>query len=268
VAHQTRYPPEVGLEKTHANLTELYALFHGAVTNNPAYGIGLIGYLGLMMFVLYGRIMRSTSTDYSPQLTWLAVFSFLSICSTLTAASLMTDLPVVARYVIPALSWPVIVVVLFLGHHLGRRFFPVGAVASAVAVVMMSTSAYTLARRDGLSERFYPQEISCIDDALQKEGLSHGIAQYWDAKYLQQFSRLNLTLAQYLENLEEMKWITSDKYYRDSYDFAVIAEDAQPPYKISSEALKRINNSPKEVVTCGSRSLYIYGKDKLRTAPG
>lgn len=267
VEHHTRYPPVIGLEKTHANLTELYSLFHGAITNNPAYGISLFCYLGLMMFVLYGRVMRSTESDEPTTLAWLAVFSCLSICSTLTAASLMTDLPVVPRYVIPALSWPVVIVALFLGHYLRQRFFAVGAVLSALALAVLSTSAYNLASHSGLSGRYYPDEISCIDDALEKEGLSNGIAQYWDAKYLQQFSRLNLEIAQYLDNLEEMRWITSSKYYRDSYDFAVISEDAAPPYKISSEALLKINNAPTHVVSCGSRSVYLYGKDKLRTTP-
>jgi hypothetical protein len=268
VANPTRYPPSIGLEKTYGNLTDLYVGIQRTVTNNLAYGIVLVGYLGVVMFLLYGRIGRSTNKNYPRQLAWLAVFSSLSLCATLTAASLVTDFPVMPRYLIPAFSWPVVIVVLFLGHYLGRRFFAVGTVVSALAVVLLTSSSYKLAHNNGLSARFYPSEISCIDDALEKEGLRNGIAQYWDAKYLQQFSRLDLTIAQYLENLEEMKWITSKRYFRDSYDFAIIAEDAEPTYKISSEALLRINGSPKQVVSCGNRSVYIYGKDKLRTTSG
>ena len=240
---------------------------HRAITNNPAYAIVFIGYLGLVMFLLHGRIVSSTNRDYPTQLAWLAAFSFLSLSSTFVAASLITDFPVMPRYLIPAFSWPVIIVVLFLGHYLGQRFFAVGTVVSVLAVVSLSSSSYKLAHNNGLSGRFYSSEISCIDDALEKEGLSDGIAQYWDAKYLQQFSRLDLSIAQYLETLEEMKWITSKRYFRDSYDFAIISEDAEPTYKISSDALLRINGAPKQVVSCGNRSVYIYGKDKLRTTP-
>ena len=268
VENRTRYPPSIGLEKTYANLGDLYVMVQRTATNNPVYGILLIGYLGLVMLLLYGRIGRSTSEDYPRQLTWLAVFSCLSLCSTFVTASLMTDLPVMPRYLIPVFSWPVIIVILFLGHRLGERFFAVGTVVSALAVVSLSAGSYKLAHDNGLSARFYPTEISCIDEALEKEGLRNGIAQYWDAKYLQQFSRINLNVAQHLENLEEMKWITSKKYFRDSYDFAIVSEDAEPAYKISSEALSRINGSPKRVVSCGNRSVYIYGKDKLRTTSG
>ena len=267
VHNRTRYPPSIGLEKTYDNLAALYAAVHRAVTTDPAYGMLCIGYLGLVMFVLYGRIRRSTRKDYPMQLAWLAVFSCLSLCASFVAATLTTDLPVMPRYLIPAFSWPVAIVVLFCGHYLGRRFFVVGTAFSVVAVVLLSSSSFQIARNNGLSDRFYSNEMACMDDALEREGLTNGIAQYWDAKYLQQFSRLDLSIAQYLENLEEMKWITSNKYFRDSYDFAIIAEDAEPTYKISSEALMSINGSPKQIVSCGNRSVYIYGKNKLRTTP-
>ncbi len=264
VANPTRYPPSFGLDKAYDNLSDVYVGIYRTITSNPPYGVVCIGYLALVMFLLYRRINGSTDAGYPQQLVWLAAFSILSLCSTFVVSGLMTDLPVMRRYLIPAFSWPVVIVVLFLGHYLGQRFFAVATVISVLAVAALSSNAYALARDSGLSARFYPAEISCIDDALEKDGLSNGIAQYWDAKYLQQFSRLNLSVAQYLENLEEMKWITSRKYFRDSYDFAIVSEDAEPAYKISSEALSRINGAPKRVVSCGNRTVYIYGKDKLR----
>jgi hypothetical protein len=171
-----------------------------------------------------------------------------------------------SRYLIPAFSWPVVVVVLFAGHALGERFFGVGTAASALAVVLLGAGSYELAQKNGLSGSYYPADIACVDNALERAGLSHGIAQYWDAKYLQQFSRLNLTIAQHLPNLEELKWITSSRYFRDSYDFAIISEDAEAMDKISSAALLRINGAPKEIVSCGNRSVYLYGNGSLRTA--
>jgi len=268
VENRTRYPPSIGLEKAYANLSDLYVMVQRAATNNPVYGLLLIGYVGLVLLLLSGRIGRSNSEGYPRPLTWLVVFSCLSLCATFVTATLMTDLPVMPRYVIPAFSWPVIIVVLFLGHYLGPRFFAVGTVTSALAVVLLTSSSYKLARDNGLRGRFYPHDISCIDAALEEEGLRNGIAQYWDAKYLQQFSRLNLNVAQHLENLEEMNWITSKKYFRRSYDFAIVSEDAEPAYVISSEALSRINGSPKRVVSCGTKSVYIYGKGKLHTTSG
>lgn len=267
VAHPTRYPPSIGLEKAYDNISDLYVGVSRAITDTPVLGMICAGYFVLVMLALYASRARATGCAYPRQLSWIAAFSLLSICATFLVASLITDFPAMPRYLIPAYSWPVVIVVLLLSHSLEQRAFAVGTAVSLLTVATLGTSAYALAQSNGLRERPYASEISCIDDALEKEGLTHGIAQYWDAKYVQQLSRLDLTMAQYLENLEEMKWITSDKYYRESYDFAIISENAEPTYTISAEALSSINGDPKRVVSCGARSVYIYGKDRLRTTP-
>jgi len=128
----------------------------------------------------------------------------------------------------------------------------------------MSWSSYHSIKSNGIETQYYPEEISCIDNVIEKENLHNGIAQYWDAKYLQNFSRLNLNIAQHLDNLGEMHWITSKKYFKQSYDFAIISKSAAPPFKISSEALMRINGPPKSVKSCGSKLVFIYGRDKMR----
>jgi hypothetical protein len=266
VENPTRYPPSFGLEKAFNNMNDLWVAVERTITDHPAYGVVFISYLALMI-VVYAGMGKLIRTSYPPGLAWIAVFSSLSLLSMVVVAGLMTDLPVMPRYLIPVFAWPVVMVVLLVGHHLRKRFFDAATAISTLAVVVMSARAYQQANDNGLGERLYPDEISCVDDALEKEGLRNGIAQYWDAKYFQQFSRLNLNIAQYLENLEEMKWITSSRYFRSRYDFAIISEDAEPTYKISSETLSKLNGAPKQIVMCGNRSLYIYGKDKLRTRP-
>jgi hypothetical protein len=266
VTNHTRYTAAIGLEKAADNTRDVAEAVHRAIASSPAYGLLLVGYLALVPLVCYGRAGRWVRTNIPKSLRWLVAFSFLSLCSTVVTATLMTDLPVMSRYLIPAFSWPVVVVLLFAGHALGERFFAVATVASLLGVVLLGAGSYELAQKNGLSRSYYPADIACVDNALERAGLSHGIAQYWDAKYLQQFSRLNLTIAQHLQDLEELKWITSSTYFRDSYDFAIISEDAEAMDKISSAALLRINGAPREVVSCGNRSVYLYGKSSLRTA--
>ena len=67
-----------------------------------------------------------------------------------------------------------------------------------------------------------------------------------------------------IDYYDEMHWITSKKYFKQSYDFAIISADAAPPFKISSQALTRINGTPKLVETCGRKLVFMYGKDKMR----
>lgn len=261
VENQTRYPTAIGINKLPSNLKDIYELLHSAIIGDPAFGLIFLLYIGIVL-KSFTQLLRSEREGFD--LYWLAIFSFLSLCSTLGAVSLVTNLPITSRYLIPALSWPVIVVFIFLSYRLRKHFSSLAIAISLLALASMSWSSYHSMMSKGIEKQYYPTEISCIDNALKKEGLHNGIAQYWDAKYLQNFSRLNLNIAQHLDNLGEMHWITSKKYFKQSYDFAIISESAAPPYKISSDALTHINGTPKSIESCGDKLVLIYGKDKIR----
>lgn len=261
VENQTRYPTAIGIDKLSSNLKDIYELLHSAIIDNPAFGLIFLLYIGI---VLNSFIQLMRGEREGSELSWLAIFSFLSFCATLGAVSLVTNLPITSRYLIPALSWPVIVVFIFLSYRLRDHFSNLAIAISLLILAPMSWSSYHSMMSNGIEKQYYPEEISCIDNALEKENLHNGIAQYWDAKYLQNFSRLNLNVAQHFDNLGEMYWITSKEYFKQYYDFAIISESAAPPYKISSEALTRINGTPKSVKSCGSKLVFMYGKDKMR----
>lgn len=276
VAHPTRYPFSLGLDKAYSNTSDLYAGVGRVIADTPLLGVIAIAYVGLVFLALSRGRNGANGSDYPRQLSWIAAFSLLSILATFLVASLLSlgaALPP-PRYLIPAYSWPVVVVVLLLGQSLGRRTFVAGTTVSLLALAGLGSSAYALVLKEGLDQRAYSSEVACIDDALRREGLRHGIAQNWDAKYVQELSGLDLTIAQYRSNLEPFKQITSDKYFRETYDFAIISsgdgEHGYPrpgSYMISTDALSRVNGAPKRVIACGIRSVYIYGKDKLRVTP-
>jgi hypothetical protein len=261
IENQTRYPANIGIDKLSSNLKDIYELLHFVTTGNPVFGFIFLIYIFIVLHSFI-QIMRGEKENYN--LSWLATFSFISLCTTIGAVSLVTNLPVTPRYLIPALSWPVIVVFIFLSHRLRDRFFYLAVAISLLTLASISWSSYNFIVSNGIKNKYNPEEISCIDNALEKENLHNGIAQYWDAKYLQNFSRLNLNVAQHFDNLDEMHWITSKKYFKQTYDFAIISESAAPPYKISSDALTRINGAPKLVKSCGSKLVFMYGKDKMR----
>lgn len=265
VTHDTRYPTHVGLEKLYDNLTVLYGIFSTTLTSTPAYGILFVVYLGIVVRLCCDMFKKPAHRQYPKPLAWLAVFSLLSLCCALSAVALITNLAVVGRYFIAGLSWPVIVVVVFTGHHLKQYVFAIAIPLALLAVISMSWATYTLVEHNGLNTRYYPSELACIDDALEREGATHGISQYWDSKYLQSFSRLNLTVAQHHENLEQMPWITSSKYFRDRYDFAIISEYIPLHTKLTPAPLLNLNGEPKKIVTCGAREVYFWGNASMRT---
>jgi hypothetical protein len=266
VAHPTRYPPSIGLEKIYGNLTDLSVSVVRTMAATPAFGISVAVYVGLMLFALAGGIVKWNERDDPSPTAWLMVFSVSAICSTIVAAAFVTDLPVMSRYLIPVFFWPVVTVPLVVRHVLGTRFLALGTTVSLLAIVSLTTVSYGLATSKGISGQYYPSDLACLDDAVERGGLHNGIAQYWDAKYLQQFSRLNLNIAQYEGDLAETRWITSQRYFRRRYDFAVLSRDAESTFNISPDDLAKVNGAARQIVACGSRALYIYGKDGLRVS--
>ncbi|HTI42973.1 MAG TPA: hypothetical protein VL693_14195 [Vicinamibacterales bacterium] len=268
VPNPTRYPLSLGLEKMYGNLTDLFGSVSRAVVNHPTYGAIAAASVGTIIWILSRRATTPDGGRVFDATRSLAIFGAASVCFTITAISFMTDLPVMARYLIPVFCWPIVTLPMVLPRALGRGFAVAATAVCVVAALSLTSRASALVSSNGVRPRYYSGELACIDNALRNSGMTNGIAQYWDAKYLQQFSRLNLNIAQYLENLEEMRWITSKRYFKDRYDFAVVDESAEPTYKISIDALTRVNGPPRATVSCGSRTLYVYGKDKLRTTAG
>jgi hypothetical protein len=261
VTNSTRYSVNIGSEKIIANLNEIGTIFFSMILDNPIFGVLLLFYIGI---VIHSFFQLAKGAVYRNKLHWLTVFSFLSLCSTIVTVTLATNLPITTRYLIPPFSWPVIVVFIFSGIYLERWFFSVATTISLAAITSLSLNSYALIKTNGLENHYYPAEISCIDDVLERVEVTNGIAQYWNAKYLQNLSRLDLNIAQYGDNLNEYHWITSNKYFKQAYDFAIISTNVKPPEEISSERLIRLNGPPESVESCGDKVIYIYDKDKLR----
>jgi hypothetical protein len=261
VENPVRYPMHIGIKKILLNAQEVYRLIGAEITQNMALFLILLFYMGIVIYSVIEIIRRK---DGNYKLNWLAVFSFISFCATIFTVMIVENLPVTLRYFIPTFIWPLIVVLAFLGNWLRDRSFYIATTVSLLTVTTMSWQSYHFYLNNKISKEYYPEQIACIDRALAEYNHNNGVTQYWDAKYLIMFSKTKANFAQYYENMNEMHWITSRKYFKENYDFAITSEAAVSPHKISSDALIRINGAPTTVKVCGHRSVFIYGKDKLR----
>lgn len=116
---------------------------------------------------------------------------------------------------------------------------------------------------------YYPSEVQCLDRAVQKYNLKEGISAYWHAKWVYILSQENLIMAQYDYNHKPMTWITSNGWYRDQYDFALIVtlKDYDPGYNLNREALIELNGEPEVVINCPVFDVLAYPARKLRIEP-
>jgi MFS family permease len=261
ITNPTRYPLNIGFNQILTRLKHLSTLFYENIFINPIYDALFLIYIGLVIYAFFQIKKGKMRLD---PLYWLTLFSFLSLDGTLTLLLFVKDFPPTLRYFIPAFSLPVIIVFLFLNSRFSHRYVTISVIFSLWVVGSLSWNSFKLLQKNGFNADYYPDEVACIDHVLKKEHVHNGIAQYWDAKYIQNLSKLDLNIAQHFSDLGEMYWITSKKYFKSNYDFAIISGVINPEYKLSTELLIRLNGAPKLIQSCGKRLVYVYGKDKLR----
>ena len=265
VAHPTRHPARFGLERAGLNLRELADICATVFAQAPLLGLAVAG------FAVFGAACLLRSLAGRPlalprRLQLLVSFSILSMAATLLALVLNKTLPPTARYMLPVFCLPLASGSALLAHYLHKCFYPAGAALAALCTALLAAAAWPAWQGERDATRFYPPDLACIDQALAGTPLRHGIAQYWDAKRIQALSRHRLTLAQYTGELARMEWITSERFYQPAYDFAVIAEDAPPEFKLPLARLLALNGKPAASVRCGQRTLLLYGQGRLRVS--
>jgi len=260
VPNDTRYYADIGFEKITENLEGLFH-FYADIVQMPVYGVLFLGYISIIIYSFYCLMKKDMDSYDMRPMVWLSLFSFLSFVSTFCTITLVTNIPLGIRYIIPSLFWPLFVVIGCSPSILGKRFWGAATTFSAMGVISLSSHTYTLIKKNGLHGEYYPREIACIDEALEKAHVSNGVAHFWDARPIQLFSHLDLNIAQHKYPLEEHPYVVSKRFFRKTYDFIVFPGNRT----LSFDEVKRINGMPQVITYCGDKTLYIYGKDKMKT---
>lgn len=260
----TRPSASIGFAHAWQHLESIVAIFRSVIETYPA----LLVFLSLYIFLVFRSvyvILKRTSQNQT--FAWLSVFSAISIAGCVASVSLLANIPTIgARYLIPAFFWPVIISGLFATEYLSRGFSYFAPAIAAVFVGLLTWNSLHLYRSNQSDDQSYPNEIACIDQTLEPFGVTNGVAQYWDARYLQSLSRLKLNIAQHSDHLDQMFFVTSKRSFKDSYDFAIASANVNHRWEIPLARLADINGMPILIKQCGSRKIYVYGKDKLRTS--
>ena len=264
VANKTRYPFTIKLKKVAANVGEYYAILQDFFFQNPVFGAGIVLFIAFGLLCLSALVKRRLFLNLPKDIIQVIIFALFAIGSTLGAVLLITSIAATNRYLLTLFVWPVMIGAMVAAYWLKDKFFYFSSAVSLAAVITLGVNAFLLVAHNGTAKNYYPSDIACLDAALAEEQLTQGIAQYWDAKQIEAFSRNGLTLAQYMDNLDEMRWLTSKKFFKPTYDFAIVSENAQSRLKISKEKLFALNGDAKKTIACGNRTLLIYGKAQMK----
>jgi hypothetical protein len=263
VRHPTRPPSVPGLSHLAANAHDLRDVLAELVSQPPLLGVVLGAWLVVSVAGLV-RIVHTGGFARLPRpLLQLLVFALVAAAGNLAAMLLLTYLVVNPRYLIAVALWPLIVVAMLLAHAAPRWCGAASLVLTCVLLLLLGSDAVTAARRPNTEPVAYPATIACIDRALATSGAHHGIAGYWDAKRVQALSRHDLAIAQYLSDLTQHPWITTARYFRPTYDFALINAANGPEYLLPMAQLIAHNGPPAHMAVCDRITVLVYLQDKL-----
>jgi hypothetical protein len=198
---------------------------HGVIS-----GIFLLAGFGWIALIhqMWFSIAREDRFD-TPTLFLAIFFSVGLIVSLVTMVfstyRIMDDLEL--RYLLPYLLGPILLLPILLQRVLNdivERFFYIAAIL-ILLVVELPTAPHLghIVWAD-----YYPQEVSCVDRALSREGTTRGIALYWDARRFAMMSKIHaFDIAQVNDDLSPYFWINSDRSYRGLFRFALVPESSE-----------------------------------------
>lgn len=265
VSNRTRYKAEMDFHHIGANLHDIAAIAQRLWETLPLF---CVCWLAFLLFALACALRLALGREpfgLPRGLAWLLVFWLMSLAGALVVSLLVFNLPVAARYFIPAICWPILLAPVIGAHALRARAAPLLLLTATLACTLaMGVATARQWQAHPLQAAYYTADAACIDTALAGMDLHDGIAQYWDAKPFQRFSRDHIVLAQHYNNLEESRWITSKRYFKPAYDFALVGPEGPPPHFISAERLVAINGEPAARVRCGGYTVMLYGHGKMK----
>lgn len=272
VTHQTRFPSRLSLARLPENLGEMGDILATLLSGRPLLAAAMLLSLGVGAACILACLLRRPAPallgTLPRPLQMLAAFATLSCLATVSAMLLAKILVPVPRYLIGAMSLPLVAGVFVLVHLLdarSRRAAPALCLAVCLGLAgLLAGQAWRVREVRDTDHYYYPELIACVDRTLAAAGARHGIAQYWDAKRVQGLSRQRLTLAQYSGDLSRMEWITSERFYRPHYDFAIIADSEIPQFKLPRERLATQGGGSPRAVACADRTVLLFGPAGLR----
>lgn len=237
----------------------------------PLYAVFLFCYIIIIFHAIYTAFKKKEFTDSEKNLFFILLFSFLTIIITMVTLTiswlpLSTD-----RFLLPLFFFPFIITVIYIGYYFKTGMLIFGTMLSSVLLLSLSISLINYAEINGIRNKVYSEFNRCIDQTLEETGGRNGITEYWTARPLQLFTKLDLEIAPYsnlhdtFERFRPNHWVTSKRFFKDSYDFAIISNSSDKSGKSARSRITEYNGEPKREVMCEGALLLVYEKGKLFT---
>ena len=222
-------------------------------------------FLALFTFILKERLsFFYDSYKNASKFIFISLFLIFMELGSLTVLSL-SSVPLVAnRYMIPLFVIPIIVLPIYfdffkLLNSKNLTHIALNVVLSALLIMLLADARKRLMHSTFYSE-YYPPIQTCIDNFIKETGAKSGISEYWQSKSTYMLSRYDITVAEVYYNLSPRRWITTNEWYRDKYDFALVNyyNSERNRFTPDKDRIMSFNGNPDKIVTCGDTDILYY----------
>ena len=141
-------------------------------------------------------------------------------------------------------------------------------VISGAAAVFLGCLGIAASNLHQESLRFpYPDDVAAVDSVLQRRGLKHGLAQYWEAKNITALSHAGAVLHQIRANGEPFFW---DNNVFGYYERGADGKFSWPAYqyvltdRLDEEAVTQAFGEPQAKEDAGRFRVWVYGEEGQR----
>lgn len=112
------------------------------------------------------------------------------------------------------------------------------------------------ASQRGIATRYYPPWIECLDQNAKEWNLKRGIAGFWKASPVRNFSKMSLIADPFEADLSVTVWQNSFRWYDlgEPYSFAILDP-------IKADSVERYFGKHRRVVRCSGISIFIISEE-------
>lgn len=267
IPKQTRYSPSFTLSGISHHLQEFGQIFFDFNQKNSVAAISVTAMI-LAIIISSCRDFYQTLAQkilLTDKHTYI-IKSLFTIGSLLTVgvAFLNSSLPTEPRYLIPLFFLPIIFGLQKILSVLNKiRFSRSQGLSFFLAPFAIVLAVFSAQKMD---LNHYPKDVQCIDKYLSDNHYKFGIAQYWNAKYLQALLKNDVQIAQAYSGFRNQKWITSDEFFRERYDFLLVSKSDEPPYVLDFSQLEELSQKKSTPKYCGNFVLFGFGNGGATTS--
>lgn len=260
--HNSSYPLTFSYKNILENLNTISGIFKISFLEYTFSSIlNLISIVFIILISIY--FFRIKNSYKFVKIQFFLFYSIIMIIGNIFALSLINDVPINERYMIPVFIIPIICIPiiyrLFINIIKEENVKNILIAITVVLFISISYSTFNNFKEKDLKTEYYPNISSCIDTFLDKNNLKYGISGYWQAKSINLLSKKDIFISQVKPNLEPYLHVINSKWYRNIYDFALIEYDSPlAAFSPEKEKILNLNGNPTEIVKCENIEILYY----------